>query len=185
MPIDSYVNADVLIFNLKKIRCEKTLPDKAIEYLQKHQDTPFLEQDIFNSIFYDEKIILPSRYNTFSGLGFGKEWVETIISKENNSDTFSDYILHFAKNVKPWNEYVSKYDMEYWYYLSLTPWGKDGKVFHLMPQALASADDVIQDIDKYIWRYSLKEKIKKIWHLFIPLYGKIGARYLQDLMKSK
>lgn len=174
MPVSTYVNADVLIFNLKKIRAECSLPNRAIEYLKNHPDTPMLEQDAFNIIFKDDILLLPERYNLYARR---PEKIDEIIHRN------QDYIIHFVGRQKPWNEHTSRYDMSYWHYLYKTPWGEEDLTFSYVQNGNFTPDKIIDNIDEYIWRRTLPNKIISLWKLTIPLYFKILKRYYQDFKR--
>lgn len=185
VPTSSYINADVLIFNLDKIRKEKTLPQKALEFLDKHNDVPHLDQDVFNAIFRDDMHILPERYNIMPIISSNCEIIERVYSQVKKTGK-ADYILHFAGPQKPWEGYHSKYEYEYWNYLYRTPWGEEDVAYDYFEAAikgpkstLQEPKDVIMNIDEYIWRYPLLDKIKMMWRFTIPLYIKIMKRYLK------
>ena len=163
-------NTDVLIFNLKKIRGEKTLPDKALNYLHEHPNTRELEQEVFNIIFKDDIYYLDERYNLLTG------W-DTISPSTKSITDFHDTILHYCGGIKPWDIYMGIADLEYWYYLSLTPWGDNGQAFLLMRNVLPTTSDITMDIDRWIDIYPLKMKIRVLLRLTIPLYWKILMYY--------
>ena len=174
MPLNTYVNADMLIFNLDKIRSEKSLPNKGIEYLKKHPNTPFLEQDIFNQIFKSDILQLDPQYNLFAGKG--SEWIEQILAEQKCNKL--EYILHWPGEMKPWNYVGSKYEMMYWYYLSKTPWANSADKFNeLIAGKIVTPDEILKYPDEYICRKNLKNKIITLWNLTIPLYIRILRRY--------
>lgn len=175
MDFNKYVNADVLIMNMKKINENKILPKKALDHLKKYPTVPYLEQDIFNGLFSKDMFLLDQRWNLYAS---NPEVVDKEFMRL-NGDLKDGYIFHYAGAAKPWDKYVSKYDMRYHYYSSLTPWGDSGKAFDLIPQ-LTTVDEFISNIDYYIWQYQIMDKIKYLWKLTIPTYIKLIKHYLHD-----
>ena len=174
--ISDYVNADFLIFNLDKIREEKTLPGPALEYLEKHPDISGLDQDILNILYKGDIYYLDSRYNIVVG-GYN-HWREKL-SVRTNPNEETDYILHYCNRPKPWVVYNDDIDFEYWHYLYHTPWCDDKRLFKkYLSDALVSPNDVIENIDKWIWELPLHKKIKTIYEFTFPLWFKIIKRYI-------
>lgn len=175
--IENYVNADVLIFNLDKIRLNKTLPDYALNYLQNHKNVEELEQEIFNIIFKDDIFYIDPKYNIT--VGSIECYDESIIFENGKYKLPKDCILHYCNRPKPWDCYLNNIDFEYWHYLSLTPWGHDNEMLkNYLSNALNSPYETINNIDKWIWTYQLKDKIKELYKLTFPLYIKILKRYI-------
>lgn len=178
MPLSSYVCADVLMFNLKKIRNEKTLPNLAIKYLRSHPDSPMMEQDAFNIIFKNDIFLLPEKYNLATNHRIEK--IDTILLSQIKNHEKLDYIIHFAGKAKPWNEHISGYDMIYWIYLYKTPWGEEDVTFSYAQNGNFTPYKIIENIDEYIWRETFSNKIASLWRLTIPLYIKIIKRYYNE-----
>lgn len=120
-----YVNAGVLLINLKKWR-EKKVFDKALllsserpEVLMNH------DQDIINMIFCDSKKIIDFKYNLLEYYLYTEDWLyldrkyyPEIIEACNNP-----VIVHFCMPQKPWHiECINPYKELYYKYCKMTPW---------------------------------------------------------------
>lgn len=157
--LKSYVNADVLIFNLKKIREHYSLPDAAKNYFHKHPEVALLEQDALNVVFKNDIFILDSRYNIAAGYGRTEKGVDHV-NKLNSTENNIGYIIHYVGSGKPWNEYLSELDLEYWHYLAKTPWANDGKIVDFMWHVLRTTDEQIYNPEKLLYKYPIKRKIQ-------------------------
>lgn len=112
-----YVNADVLVYNLKQIREQYKMDDLLLPW----QEHLFRcnEQDVLNLVFDGKKQILDLRWNTYP---------DRMLSTEDilrNSDldiglwkaALEDpFIIHFAAVPKPWDEPMIGYGDEWWNY---------------------------------------------------------------------
>jgi len=176
----TYINIDITIFNLKKLRQTKILPRAALDFIYQHPIIPMWEQDILNYIFQGDIFILKPQYNLIASLGINH--IENILSTRDKKG----YILHYAGPNKPWEEYNGKYDMEYWYYLSLTPWGKREDFYPLIIKVMISSDAVISDMSRWICHYhSYREILGTLWDLTFPLYKKLIVRYIKYIKRAK
>lgn len=174
---DKYICTDVAIFNLSYIRDNALLPAQALRYINNHNDILLGDQDILNAVLHDSIKILPAQfmltpYNPFTA----DNDVERAIINSYNS-TPPGYILHYAGENKPWKGYYSKYDMEYWHYLSKTPWGEDGKAIETMSTVLKTADEILNTPLQYIWVHPIKEKITILFNLSIGLWIGLFKQY--------
>lgn len=122
---NGYVNAGVLLINLKKWR-EFHVFDKAKEIakampkaLKNH------DQDIINILFHDNKLMLPFRYNLLEYYLYVEEWLyldhkyypEIIEACKNPT------IIHFCMPQKPWHyECINPFKELYYKYRKMTPW---------------------------------------------------------------
>lgn len=167
---ESTVIGCVMIFNMKKIREGHSLPNKALACLKEHPDLEIVDEDVFNIIFFNDIYYLPPQYNIFLP---SKTMVRSVLRK--GIENIDDCILHYAGPTKPWDKYSSKLDLEYWKYLSLTPYG--GDYFDSMFQIIQPPGDFIENIDDFIWRIPLSEKLKLLWKLTLPLYWKLFKKY--------
>ena len=122
---DGYINAGVLLINLKKWR-ELHVFDRAKEIakampkaLKNH------DQDIINILFHDNKLMLPFRYNLLEYYLYVEEWLyldrkyyPEIIDACNNPA-----IIHFCMPQKPWHyECINPFKDLYYKYRKMTPW---------------------------------------------------------------
>lgn len=121
---DKYFIASLLLMDLEKIR--KIIPDffmECIHFLDHHPKAPLSDQDTLNYLLQNSCKFLDYRYN----LG----------PLDVDGDTMGDYIIHFGGDNKPWRIYNGPIDNEYWYYLSMTPWGEGIHCFDYIRQAPA------------------------------------------------
>lgn len=112
---EEYVNADVLILNLKKIRADFTLDNVMSSWQQFHFRCA--EQDALNKLFDGHKQIIDMRWNTFP---------ERMTSTKDIMCTKSEFIMqwreclkdpfivHFAAVPKPWDYPVIGYADAWW-----------------------------------------------------------------------
>lgn len=113
----SYINADVLLFNLKKIRNEYSI-DQLLLYWQKKQ-LRCSEQDALNKIFDGNILNIDLRWNIFPD----RMTSEYHISYANDEDIDiwkeglkSPYIVHFAAVPKAWNFPDVGFGDQWWKY---------------------------------------------------------------------
>lgn len=122
---DGYINAGVLLINLKKWREEEVF-ERALNISEK--DPAILknhDQDIINILFHDSKKILPFKYNLLEYYLYTEEWLhldrkyypEIIEACKNPA------IIHFCMPQKPWHyECINPYKELYFKYRKMTPW---------------------------------------------------------------
>lgn len=96
--IKKYVNAGVLIMNLKKMRQKKWI-EKIQELIL--LELPLGDQDVINLAAQDNLLYLPERYN---------------LIREEFSDipTEGTYIIHYPGPNKPWNNLAFKMAKQWW-----------------------------------------------------------------------
>ncbi|MFA7030073.1 MAG: glycosyltransferase [Candidatus Cloacimonadaceae bacterium] len=177
MDTDKYICPDLCIYNLEKIRENKTLPDKALRFFKEHPDVPLYEQDILNWVFMGDKYILPQRF--YLPLGLSEEEVKKILAEQEIDGKPHGYILHFAGAIKPWDQYHSKYDREFWHYFFQTPWGKEEELIKFLQQK-RTLDNIILNMNNTLWGHPLKRKLWALWQLSFPLYYKLFLRYIKS-----
>lgn len=100
----SYVNAGVMLFNLKLFREEK-LTGTLIREIDRHY--PIDDQDILNVVCYNRISVLPSRFNVFNTIVTGNDLENANIFSREEILELRDYtkvaIIHFARHgAKPW-----------------------------------------------------------------------------------
>lgn len=122
---DGYVNAGVLLINLKRWR-EDNVFDKAKKIaarmplaLKNH------DQDIINLLYHGQILMLPFRYNLLEYYLYTEDWLyldhkyypEIIEACKN------PVIVHFCMPQKPWHvECINPYRELYYKYRKMTPW---------------------------------------------------------------
>ncbi len=173
--METYFNAGVLVFNLKKIRSDKCVPDflKTIDKNYSLED-----QDILNVVCKGKVHFLPLRYNVFSGFlrkeefyncgMFGKEEMREI--REGNI-----CIMHYAGGVeKPWINQYGKDAELWWRYAIEIPvikWVEDKRDEWLFPKRECDWTNLVNRCQKYDI-------------VFIYGYTWISRNLLQRLQKS-
>ncbi len=106
-----YLNAGVMIMDLKKIRENHDLFNESIDYLDTHRKAIMRDQDALNYIFIDDKLTIDRKYNRLA----------SSVSKE---EGFDNKIIHFTGK-KPWKVIRSDVYDEYWRYFLMMPWMSD------------------------------------------------------------
>lgn len=113
----NYINADVVLFNLKQIRNHFSV-DEVFD-LWKHYPFRLAEQDVINSIFEKHILFLDGRWNVFpkgmisddriqqADIQYQKEWDRVLLKP---------YIIHFAGTPKPWDNPEIGYGFLWWQY---------------------------------------------------------------------
>lgn len=176
---EHWLCADVLLFNLKKIRDKKTLPKKGIRILYDTKSDIYFEQDILSMLYDDDMCILPAHYN----IQFqDKDYVQQILERRPKN---SGYILHYGGGVKPWVKCDSIHHLEYYKYLSHTPYGDNDKVFQLMKHVITTDEDFMECLPDYIWKQKLTKKIKIMMKIYILIPFTLVKRYLSQHVVCK
>ena len=124
---DGYVNAGVLLINLKKWRefhvfdRAKEIAKSMPEALKNH------DQDIINILFHDNKLMLPFRYNLLEYYLYVEEWLylDRKYYPEMIDACKNPVIIHFCMPQKPWHyECINPFKDLYYKYRKITPWPK-------------------------------------------------------------
>lgn len=154
---DGYVNAGVLLINLKKWR-EFHVFDRAKEIAKAMPESlKNHDQDIINILFHDNKLMLPFRYNLLEYYLYVEEWLfldrkyypEIIDACKNPA------IIHFCMPQKPWHyECINPFKDLYYKYRKMTPW----------PEV---------ELTHKVQRLSRKQKVKM-------LLGKLGLYHIES-----
>lgn len=87
----SYINAGVLVMNLKLMRDENYLRDKTSQIVKILQVAPCHDQDVINILYQRRIKLVDMKYNTFA-------------YEQITDDTV---IVHFLGDTKPWNSWRS------------------------------------------------------------------------------
>lgn len=104
-PEKHYVNAGVLLLNLKYWR-EHHAKEKFLEMMKNEPEKiTFHDQDVLNYVFRDSKLLLPLRYNVqtsfYEQIGYVNfdYWA---VADELEAAIRDPYILHYSSGLKPW-----------------------------------------------------------------------------------
>lgn len=120
-----YINAGVLLINLKRWR-EDDIFKKALSLaIQKPERLKNHDQDILNILYFDKKEILDFRYNLLEYYLYVEDWLymdrkfyPQIIEACKNP-----VIIHFCMPIKPWHyECINPFKALYHKYRAMTPW---------------------------------------------------------------
>lgn len=113
--IDQYVNAGVLLLNLKKFR-ELDLERQFIELASR--DFPSQDQDILNMLCYDHIRHIHFKFNNMMPKYmserddlhrvFGKKMIDEAIA--------TPFIIHYCDKQKPWDDLLCAYAERWWQY---------------------------------------------------------------------
>lgn len=100
--IEQYINAGVILLNLKKIRENNLTPILCEEALKNY---PTVDQDVINKMFYDRILHLPFKYNVMTPRVYNDD---SLLQKCFTFDEIQEarnnpLIIHYADKVKPWN----------------------------------------------------------------------------------
>lgn len=119
-----YINAGVALINVKKLRENYSEPDILTPIIENHKEWIYLDQDFINKVFAGDIKIIEEKYNL---LAKSKRYSEL---KE------KPLIIHYAGSVKPWDNDVSRFDIEYIepYYEILKVEGKEEKLDKLQEE---------------------------------------------------
>ena len=156
-----YVNAGVLLMNLKKIR-EDNLIKKFIELAQNDYESQ--DQDVINIACYGKILLLPLKYNLmtkyeelfYEGQG-DRSIYEQIYGKCEIEEAIKNpIIIHYADKIKPWSDINAIYGQCWWKYALKTKLFREpGNSFI---QKIFSVKN--EDIRKVITILGLKLKFK-------------------------
>lgn len=118
--VSNYVNAGVLVINLKKIR-EDNLTQKFIKLTKMNYQSQ--DQDVLNVACYERILILPLKYNFMTK--YENMWdnvPERIYKKDEIKEARKHpIIIHYADKIKPWHKVRNEYDKIWWSYAHTTP----------------------------------------------------------------
>ena len=108
----SYVNAGMLILNLKEIK-EQNIESKFLEYTKTNIETITKgDQEIINEVCKGKIKILDNIWN-----------VQVSNFTNRSSYTKKPKVIHYVSSNKPWKFASYSYFKDYWFkYLQLTPW---------------------------------------------------------------
>lgn len=117
--IDQYVNAGVLLMNLKNMR-ELSLEEVFVSYVERNYSS--LDQDIFNKVCYGKIRILPFRFNVMTKYhplddqSFRKRKDVQIAYPQDEWEDgrHNPVIVHYADRIKPWQDLSVDYADLWW-----------------------------------------------------------------------
>lgn len=180
--ISQYINANSLVFNLKKIR-EDNLTSKFIIYSQNNY--PSMDQDVLNVVCYNHILHIPFKYNVMTkylpvknNRRYNYNLLKEVYGETNlNEAEKGPIVIHYANvGEKPWNMRIIK-DSYWWKYARLSPWR--GYL-------------ILSFIKNYILRY-LNKVMKSCFHIKkfyngnqrIKQYNLLGFTIVQTKKRKK
>lgn len=102
LPLDyHYINAGVILINLKKMREDFTAQKIVDMVLEQSKDLKYLDQDFINKNFSNKIKVVSNKYNWL---------VKTCKYKDM---PYRPIILHYAGSNKPWHDDISRYETEF------------------------------------------------------------------------
>lgn len=120
--LKQYVNAGILVMNLKKMREDK-LVYKFLELI--NRNFPTQDQDIINVACYGKIKHVPLKYNC-SNFTFTKYKTSELNSAYHKQELYeaatSPCIIHFSDKLKPWNNPTIPMANLWWDYTRTTPY---------------------------------------------------------------
>jgi lipopolysaccharide biosynthesis glycosyltransferase len=186
--LDQYINAGVLVMNLKKMR-EDDIKSK-IEKLM-FRCYPSQDQDILNIVCYDRIRFLPFKYNVMTKYAYYDiEKYEEIFSEEQIVDAWmKPAIIHYADIIKPWDAVLSIFAEHWWEVLMQTPifskFIKEHWSIILRNLKEGYGGNILKYknlLDKL--RYELLEEIKDYKYVIIYGAGFYGRRVYDQLQED-
>lgn len=123
----TYFNAGVILFNLKLIRNQK-IGEKLFQAIQQIKNPIFQDQDILNSVFYNNGgiKIISGKFNYTKGLkiSLSRIFINSLKKKigTKRNEWFTTY--HYVGKLKPWQKYNQDSSL-FLYYAYKTPFIKD------------------------------------------------------------
>jgi lipopolysaccharide biosynthesis glycosyltransferase len=163
--IDQYINAGVLLMNLKKLR-ENNMTEVFMRLAEK--GLPSQDQDVMNVACYHNIKNVHFRYNNMLSKYQNQiNKVKTVIPEEEVDEALKrTVIMHFADRIKPWNDITSYKADLWWAYAPESPFYQE-MLLEYTPQIIESyfTKGIVaqkREINKYkqdIKRY--KQDIKK------------------------
>ena len=100
-----YFNAGVVILNLDYWRQHHT-ESQLIDFIQKrHNNLPYMDQDVLNGVLHNNKVWLPERYNLMTKNLMKAYWVDYPDHYHNTlmEELRQVVIVHYCGKIKPWH----------------------------------------------------------------------------------
>lgn len=123
--LDQYINAGVLLINLKRMRKEGI--DKQFTELLYKQSYDSQDQDIINICCYGKIKFIPLKFNAMTTRLYGNDELLLKVYSRTELDEArkNPIIIHYADKEKPWNNMGCVLASRWWYALKETPmWGQ-------------------------------------------------------------
>lgn len=140
--VDKYINAGVMLINLKLWK-ENNIKDKLLNWCSQNQGKIlWLDQDVLNVVLQDKIKYLDNIYNAqVSEMGFG-------MTKEFNKIAGKSVIIHYVGHKKPWMN--NRFILSNYYYKYLLKTKFRYKYFILILSEVFSIKEELSGTKKYI-----------------------------------
>lgn len=141
--VEKYVNAGVLVMNLKKLR-DDNMTTKFL--LQARQENRYEDQDVINLCCYGAIKTLLAKFNMYQHyIGNGLEHPLSGMSAGNDSENGRNepVILHFISRYKPWRNRKYKYSDRWW---ELAELFENTQYYHSAFQECRKAGDDLREV---------------------------------------
>lgn len=145
--MSKYINAGVMLLNLKSIR-EKQLDQKLLEESKKKY--PFQDQDIINTVLYPDIKLLPNKFNCFNRLSERPE--DCIVLHMSGGAEVQPWLNRRCKDANLWWKYAELFENTKVYHKAVQQAGEYEKGWSLsyIYERCVSVDQV------YIWGFTGK-----------------------------
>ena len=175
--VSDYINAGVLLMNLKKLR-QDTMSKKFLDLIKaKYHDQ---DQDILNVACYGKIKILPFKYNLMTK--YEKMFDQCIGAKvyaqsEIDEAIENPVIVHYADKIKPWQNLSVYFGEHWWMFARKLPFYEQ----MFFDNILAQQREVVQTVQIIREKPVLDLELLKN----LILYSKKGFRYYRYKLLSK
>lgn len=142
----SYFNSGVMLVNLDRMRATG-FEKRAVAYLNEHVDELTLyDQDLLNALLYDDKRLLPFRWNVQDGF-LRRRRIERMFPASVEAlkkELHNPVIIHYIGSKKPWH-YKSQHPWRdrYFHYLDMTRWAGERPVMPLSYKIKLFTDNML------------------------------------------
>lgn len=163
----SYFNAGVMLMNLSFLR-DTQFTKKAFVYIEQHlKEIVYHDQDILNALLYNQKLLLPIKWNVMECFLFRRPLIHVKYKLELRDVQINPSIIHFTGKFKPWmKECDHPYVKLYYRYLCFTGWRgytSQEKYVHKSQKVLFKIKKTIQYVlDKLSFKSYLYDQSLKI-----------------------
>ena len=142
-----YINAGVLLLNIKKIRENFDLEEECFRFLKEYSSCELSDQDAFNYVFRKSKLVLNEKYNLFT--------------KVYKNKMLQQGIYHYAGDIVNFEE-PQMIDEMFMECLLKTPWGGITELLNMYKNTMLNKRCQVEFYQNAIKLIQQKEK-KIIW----------------------
>lgn len=192
----TYVNAGVLVLNLRKMR-EDGLEEKCAELIEKEWESQ--DQDILNVACLGKIRLLNTKYNVMTKYPLDDDEaydkVECLkrayLEQEWEDGRKEPVIIHYADRIKPWKVPGSVYAKDWWDVVDMMPVDIAADIYHTyVGDMLMEARQVKQSLDHYEKLYKEVKKQgafenERIYKYKLQYETKEQKERIEDLLKRE